>query len=366
MSRPFLLAFSFWLVLGFVSWNVVFDRRVAVAAVAFTREQTLNHQQGRPLVSIDEGFSPEVRAAAGHATLWAGVIVAIGAVISLTARGHRAAQPATAVPMNQRLIYDWNRVGAAAPPPVVMLDDETLRDGLQSPSVRAPSIDDKIRILHLIDALGIDTADIGLPGAGPHVARDVEALAREIARAGLKVRANCAARTHVNDIAPIVDIVQRTGVPIECGTFIGSSPIRQYTEGWTLEWLLKCTEDAVTFAVREGLDVMYVTEDTTRADPRHAARDLPLRDSRRRQAHLHRRHGRPRDARRRGRGREVRRRGDSRDRRRRRHRLARPSRSRHGRSSTASPRSKPAPPACTAPRSASASASATRRWTCCS
>jgi 2-isopropylmalate synthase len=169
--------------------------------------------------------------------------------------------------MNQRLIYDWNRVGEVPPPPIVLLDDETLRDGLQSPSVRAPKIEDKIRILHLIDALGIDTADIGLPGAGPQVARDVEALAREMVSAKLKVRANCAARTHINDITPIVEIVQRTGMPIECGAFIGSSPIRQYTEGWTLEWLLKCTEEAVTFAVEHGLDVMYVTEDTTRADP---------------------------------------------------------------------------------------------------
>ena len=94
-----------------------------------------------------------------------------------------------------------------------MLDDETLRDGLQSPSVRTPTIEQKIQILHLIDALGIDTADIGLPGAGPHVARDVERLAREIGSARLKVRANCAARTHVNDIVPIAEIVQRTGVP---------------------------------------------------------------------------------------------------------------------------------------------------------
>ena len=168
---------------------------------------------------------------------------------------------------NQRLIYDWNLVAAPAPPPVVMLDDETLRDGLQSPSVRAPSIEQKIRILHLIDELGIDTADIGLPGAGPHVARDVERLAREIVDARLKVHANCAARTHVNDIIPIANAVQKTGLPIECCTFIGSSPIRQYTEGWTLDWLLKNTEDAITFAVKQGLEVMYVTEDTTRADP---------------------------------------------------------------------------------------------------
>src|SRR5829696_5194713 len=123
------------------------------------------------------------------------------------------------------LIHDWNRTDAP-PPAVVMLDDETLRDGLQSPSVRCPSIDEKLRILHLIDRLGIDTADIGLPGAGPHVIGDVERLAREIVDARLKVRANCAARTTVADITPIVEISQRTGLPLEVGMFIGSSPIR--------------------------------------------------------------------------------------------------------------------------------------------
>jgi len=165
------------------------------------------------------------------------------------------------------LIYDWNTVGAPPEPASVMLDDETLRDGLQSPSVRTPAIDQKIRILHLIDALGIETADIGLPGAGPHVVRDVERLAREIVEAKLSVRANCAARTVEADIAPIAEIVQRTGLAIEVGTFIGSSPIRQYAEDWTLDRLQRLTDDAVRFAVRQGLDVMYVTEDTTRADP---------------------------------------------------------------------------------------------------
>jgi len=167
-----------------------------------------------------------------------------------------------------RLIYDWNTVEpTAAPLAPVMLDDETLRDGLQSPSVRTPTIDQKLQILHLIDALGIDTADIGLPGAGPHVARDVERLAREIDAAKLRVRPNCAARTMLADITPIVEIAQRTGVVIECCTFIGSSPIRQYTEDWTLDHLQRLTEEAVSAGVKEGLPVMYVTEDTTRADP---------------------------------------------------------------------------------------------------
>lgn len=148
-----------------------------------------------------------------------------------------------------------------------MLDDETLRDGLQSPSVRTPGIDEKIEILRRMDGLGIDTADIGLPGAGPHVARDVERLARAIGEGRLSIRANCAARTLVADIKPIADIVQRTGVPIECCTFIGSSPIRQYAEGWTIEYLRKATEEALAFAAKEGLTTTYVTEDTTRADP---------------------------------------------------------------------------------------------------
>jgi len=166
------------------------------------------------------------------------------------------------------LIYDWNTLARPAPAgPRVMLDDETLRDGLQSPSVRCPDIDQKIRILHLIDALGIDTADIGLPGAGPHVVRDVERLAREIVDAKLTVAANCAARTVIGDLAPIADVSQRTGLKIEACTFIGSSPIRQYAEDWTLDRLQRLTEEAVTFAVQQGLDVMYVTEDTTRADP---------------------------------------------------------------------------------------------------
>jgi 2-isopropylmalate synthase len=167
------------------------------------------------------------------------------------------------------LVHDWNpngRVpGGSAPP--VLLNDETLRDGLQSPSVRVPTIDEKIDLLQRMDALGFDTADIGLPGAGPKVAADVERLARAIAELKLGIHANCAARTVVADIRPIAEIVQKTGVPIECCAFIGSSPIRQHAEGWTLDYLQKTTDEAIGFAVREGLAVMYVTEDTTRADP---------------------------------------------------------------------------------------------------
>jgi 2-isopropylmalate synthase len=167
------------------------------------------------------------------------------------------------------LIYDWNQIDAARLRPAgpVLLNDETLRDGLQSPSVRDPSIAEKIQILHLMEALGINSLDLGLPGAGPRAAADCEALAHEIVRHKMKIRPNCAARTHENDIRPIADIVQRTGLNIQAATFIGSSPIRRYTENWTGDFLLETTEKAVKFTVSLGLDSMYVTEDTSRCDP---------------------------------------------------------------------------------------------------
>ena len=180
--------------------------------------------------------------------------------------------------MNEHdLIYDWNEAGERWEKPgfKIQLDDETLRDGLQSPSVKSPPIERKLEILHLMERLGIDTADIGLPGAGPHVVRDVTRLAQEIKGSGLKIQANCAARTLLHDITPVIEISQKVGMPIEVCTFIGSSPIRQYAENWTLDIMLRHTDEAVTYAVQHGLPVMYVTEDTVRAKPA-ALRELFL------------------------------------------------------------------------------------------
>jgi 2-isopropylmalate synthase len=167
------------------------------------------------------------------------------------------------------LIYDWNTIAGVplCPGGRAILNDETLRDGLQSPSVKDPSIGEKIKILHLMEDLGIDTADLGLPGAGPRAVADVEALAREIVSSRMKIKANCAARTHENDIRPVAEISQRVGLPIEVACFIGSSPIRRYTENWTDDFLLQTTEKAITYSRSLGLEVMYVTEDTSRCDP---------------------------------------------------------------------------------------------------
>lgn len=171
--------------------------------------------------------------------------------------------------MNSDLIFDWNKLGPGNGhfKRTVLLNDETLRDGLQSPSVRDPSITEKIEILHLMEELGINSLDIGLPGAGPRAVAHAENLAREIVRCKLKIKANCAARTHQNDIRPIAEISDRTGLAIEAATFLGSSPIRRFTEGWTDDFLLRTTESAVKYARSLGLEVMYVTEDTTRCDP---------------------------------------------------------------------------------------------------
>jgi 2-isopropylmalate synthase len=171
--------------------------------------------------------------------------------------------------MKHELIHDWNSYTGAEIPTTrrVALNDETLRDGLQNPSVRDPSIAEKIEILHLMESLGIDTVNIGLPGAGPRAYADTEALAREIVTSRMKIRPNCAARTLKNDVQPIIEISEKVGRPIEAATFLGSSPIRRLVEDWTVEHLQRTTEDAVKFATAAGLPVMYVTEDTIRTDP---------------------------------------------------------------------------------------------------
>ena len=170
---------------------------------------------------------------------------------------------------NDELIFDWNRLDAWRPllTRPVDLFDESLRDGLQSPSVTDPSIEEKLRIVQLMEDLGITAADVGLPCAGPRAYADVKAIAEYVRDNGLKLRVCAAGRTVPGDMAPIADIQQKTGVPLTAYAFIGSSPIRQYAENWTLDHLLRASAEAIDFCVKENLDVCYVTEDTTRSAP---------------------------------------------------------------------------------------------------
>ncbi len=166
-------------------------------------------------------------------------------------------------------IYDWNIAGTGYPhrETAVEFNDETLRDGLQSPSVRDPPIGKKIELLHLMAQLGIHAVDLGLPGAGPRARADIVELCREIQRANLSIVPNCAVRTAPADVTALIEIADLVGMPIEACTFIGSSAIRQYAEEWSLDYMLKLSEDAVALAVAHGLPVTFVTEDTTRATP---------------------------------------------------------------------------------------------------
>ncbi len=168
-----------------------------------------------------------------------------------------------------KLIYDWNRHDKFRfrHKKDFELDDETLRDGLQSPSITDPTIEEKIGFLELMEELGIQCADIGLPRSGPRAQADITAMVRHIVKNKMKLRPNCAVRTVKADITPLIEISQKTGYPIEACAFIGSSPIRQYAEGWTIDKMIELTEEAVSYAVENKLPVMYVTEDTTRADP---------------------------------------------------------------------------------------------------
>lgn len=168
------------------------------------------------------------------------------------------------------LIHDWNRADDAATRlRAPLLQDETLRDGLQSPSVRDPDIGAKRDLLHRLVRLGIDAVDLGMPGAGPNALASVKALAIEIRDHRLPIDPNCAVRTVEADLARLAEVQQKVGIALEAGAFLGSSPIRMGAEGWDLAYLVRLTRDAVSFCRRNNVPVMMVTEDTTRAHPDH-------------------------------------------------------------------------------------------------
>jgi 2-isopropylmalate synthase len=167
------------------------------------------------------------------------------------------------------LVFDWNEVNRRGPlaPKNTTLFDETLRDGLQNPSVVDPGIGAKLEILHLMEDLGIHEADIGLPGSSQRAFDDVLRLCKEVVDCKMKIKIACAGRTVVGDITPMIEVSQRAGLPVEVYAFIGSSPIRQYAEAWDVDLIASRSTEAIDVAVKAGLPVAYVTEDTTRSRP---------------------------------------------------------------------------------------------------
>ena len=174
-----------------------------------------------------------------------------------------------AVDRSGEFIFDWNEVNrkGRVVPQSFSLFDETLRDGLQNPSVEDPGIEDKLAILHLMDDLGIDEADIGLPGSSKRAFEDVLRLCKEVVDCKMNIKIAAAGRTVVGDITPMIEISQRAGIPVEVYAFIGSSPIRQYVEQWDVSLIARRSAEAIDVAVKAGLPVAYVTEDTTRSRP---------------------------------------------------------------------------------------------------
>jgi 2-isopropylmalate synthase len=167
------------------------------------------------------------------------------------------------------LIYDWNEVerrGRLIRKGVTFFD-ETLRDGLQNPSVVDPPVEAKIEILHLMNDVGIHAANVGLPGSSERAFEDVVRMCKEIASSKMRLNPGCAGRTVVSDVTPMIEVAQKTGVPIEAFIFIGSSPIRQLAEEWDIALIAQRSADAIDAAVKGGLKVCYVTEDTTRSRP---------------------------------------------------------------------------------------------------
>jgi 2-isopropylmalate synthase len=166
-------------------------------------------------------------------------------------------------------IYDWNLVDSyqQVHQKTVALHDETLRDGLQSAYVRHPSTERKLDLIRLMDSLGIDSVDLGLPGASPHAKTECMALARAIADEKMRIRPCVAARTHLDDVRPSLEVAQHAGIPVELMVFIGSSPIRMLAEEWDLQFLLTRSHQAIRAARDAGMPVTLATEDTTRSRP---------------------------------------------------------------------------------------------------
>ncbi|MFI5301420.1 MAG: 2-isopropylmalate synthase, partial [Polyangiales bacterium] len=190
-------------------------------------------------------------------------------VAPFVASGPNSTNPTSDGTRDERLVFDWNAQGRRHRliETGYTFFDETLRDGIQNPSVVDPRVEDKLELIHLMDEIGIHVADIGLPGSSKRNYDDVVAICEEITRSRLKIRPAVAGRTVVSDITPMIDIAQKVGMALEVYTFIGSSPIRQLAEQWDVEVLVKKSAEAIDVAVKAGLPVCYVTEDTTRSRP---------------------------------------------------------------------------------------------------
>lgn len=172
------------------------------------------------------------------------------------------------------LIFDWNvpdntddNNNNANTTKSIEINDETLRDGLQAPGIDNPNVEKKIKIVQLISEMNINAACVGFPSSNGIMYKDVEQIIKFVIENKIKLQIGCAARTVEKDIKPIIELSQKYGIPLDANVFVATSPIRQYIEGWDIGHILGLVRKSVSFAVKNNINVCFITEDTTRSKP---------------------------------------------------------------------------------------------------
>jgi 2-isopropylmalate synthase len=169
------------------------------------------------------------------------------------------------------MLFNWNSVPADPEPqagsPKGSFFDETLRDGIQAPTITAPSLEQKVQIVDHMMAAGIRSADLGFPSSGPVAARECLELARYVAARGHPMSVAYAGRTHPSDIRPICEIAQRAGISVDAYLVIAVSPIRQYVEDWDTDFIVRNIRVAAQECRLGGVEFVLVLEDATRCTP---------------------------------------------------------------------------------------------------
>ncbi|NUQ76450.1 MAG: 2-isopropylmalate synthase [Polyangiaceae bacterium] len=162
-------------------------------------------------------------------------------------------------------LHNWNAVDAPALKRVE-IDDETLRDGLQSPSVTHPSVEVKRKCLRYMVDLGIQRADIGLPMSAQ--LSDIRALLSTIVEENLPITPGLAVRTVISDFETVAKLRDEfPSLPIKANAFLAMSRLRMWAEEWEWSQVLDRAISSVAWAKSHGVPVMFVTEDTTRSRP---------------------------------------------------------------------------------------------------
>ena len=149
------------------------------------------------------------------------------------------------------LIVNFNKVPQTKPkhlPKEVLIWDETLRDGEQTPGTSL-LIDEKIQIAKVMDEMGIAIINVGFPA----VSKDEQEVVRRIAAEGFKQAKICApARAIKSDI----DVAIQSGAE-EVPIFIAFSNLHlKYKLKKTHEEALNIVTDCVEYAKKHGVIVV--------------------------------------------------------------------------------------------------------------